>query len=196
MQSMSVHGRIVCRTPVTYRRDRGWSRSREPEPQKREYRLTVVSLQVRKMRFGRFVERAIREAQARGMSTEQIEATTQVGSTTYYRWRDGIWKRDPQREQVKRFCLGLGLSLDEAYRALDWQTDDRPAAEPQPFSNPILQEAARLLSDPKVPPHEKAMVEEMIRVLNARMKLAQRDERPPAIPMPMPVEERERRGQR
>lgn len=191
--------RVLHRVPPSHRRDRAWSRDREPEPRERAYRLGVVSLQVRRTRFARFVDRALRDAQARGMSTAAIEAATGVGSSTYYRWRKGEWREDPQLGHVKSFCVGLGADLGEAYRALDWQTDDRPATEPQPFNNPILHEAARLLSNPRVPPHEKAMVEEMIRVLNARMKLAERDRvsQPlPVIPMPSEDYGRERRGRR
>lgn len=168
MTSMTGHARVLCRIPVTYRRDRGSSRRREVEPQIREYGLRVVSLQVRRMRFARFVERALRDAQARGMTTAQIEAATRVGSSTIYRWKDGEWSRDPQRGQVKNFCAGLSLSLDEAYRALDWQTDDRETVEPAPIQNPALREAARLLADPSIRVEDKAMILEMLAMLNAR----------------------------
>lgn len=131
----------------------------------------MVSLQVRRTRFARFVDRALRDAQARGMSTAQIEAATKVGSTTYYRWRRGDWKEDPQLAHVKAFCLGLGLDLDEAYRALDWQSDERSVEEPRPLENPKLRELARLLADEGVPPEDKAMIEEMIRVWVARLRM-------------------------
>jgi hypothetical protein len=174
MQSMAVHGRLMHRAAVTYRRDRQSFRRREDDRQKREYRLSVVSLSVRRVRFARFVDRAIREAQARGMSTADIIKATTVGSATFYRWRKGEWRGDPQQAQVRAFCRGLGLSLDEAYRALDWQTNDRPAGLPEPIEHPGLRELARRLADPSTPPEDRAMIEEWVRLMNARLNAGRR----------------------
>lgn len=168
---MSQHVRVICRTPVTLRRDRQSFPNREKTVPDRGYRLGVVSLQVRRVRFSRFVDRAIRGAQARGMNTADIIKTTKVGSSTFYRWRRGDWSEDPERAAVTNFCAGLGLDLDEAYRALDWHTDERPATEPAPLNNPRLQELAHLLADPRTTPEDRAMIEEMIRVWVARLRM-------------------------
>lgn len=163
--------------PVTRRRDRQSFHAREKDLPAREYRLSMVSLQVRRVRFARFVDRAVREAQARGMTTNDVIAATHVGSSTYYRWRRGDWSEDPERTAVKNFCTGLGLPLDEAYRALDWHTDDRTPAEPVPLENPRLRELAQILSDPTTPPEDRAMIEEMIRIWTARLRASRREAR-------------------
>lgn len=155
---------------VTYRRDRQSFHERERECQEREYRLSMVSLSVRRVRFARFIDRAIVEAHARGMSTADIIKATGVGSATFYRWRRGEWREDPQTAQVKAFVTGLELSLDEAFRALDWHAAASEAAEPAPIDNPRLREAARILADPSTPPEDRAMLEEMIRIWVARVR--------------------------
>jgi transcriptional regulator with XRE-family HTH domain len=173
--SPSFTPRVLRRLPITYRHDRERPRGRELEPQRRAYRLGVVSLAVRQARFGRFVDRALRDAYARGMTTAQIETATRVGSSTYFRWRKGEWKGDPNLAHVKSFCAGLGLDLDEAYRALDWHTDEREATEPAPLQNPRLRELARRLADPATRPEDRAMIEEMIRIWIARLDASRRE---------------------
>jgi transcriptional regulator with XRE-family HTH domain len=160
--------------PVTYRRDREAFPHQATRPPTRQYRLGVVSLQVRRVRFARWVDRAIRDAQARGMSTNEIVAATHVGSSTFYRWRNGNWNEDPQRVQVRNFCTGLGLPLDEAYRALDWHTDEREPTAPAPIESPRLRELAQLLGDPSTSPEDRAMIEEMLRIWVARLRMNRR----------------------
>lgn len=131
------------------------------------YVLNVVDPGVRKARFGAFVDRVLKSALTRGMSVETIEAETGIGKSTIYRWRNGDWKKDPQRADVKRFCATLGATETEAFRALDWLDDDKPAT-PEPLTEPALVELGRRLADPALPADEKWFIRETLHGLLQR----------------------------
>ena len=58
------------------------------------------------------------------MTIPKIEEVTGVGKSTFYRWRDGDWTKDPRGSEVRDFCVGLGIPLDTAFAALGWVEDD------------------------------------------------------------------------
>lgn len=128
----------------------------------------MVSLEVRRARFASFVDRAVTAAQERGWSTEQLHERTGVAVATIYRWRKGEWAKDPRPSQVMSFCAGVGVPVDEAYRALGWRDPSAPAEPPAPLTNPLLLELAARLEDPSVSLEEKGLIEETIRMWVAR----------------------------
>lgn len=121
---------------------------------------------LRLIRFGRFVRDELEKAAARGMTIKQIEETTGVSKSTFYRWRDaGVV---PAVEQVRSFCAGLGASLADAYAALGWseQTAARPKRD-QLIDDPDLRRLLHKLNNPKTPAAEKLLIRRTVRALAA-----------------------------
>lgn len=161
--------------------------SHSPHPQYREsarslgcvpeigpYRNRMLSQDVRRTRFGRFVRRALEDANLRGMTIRQIEASTGVSSTTFYRWRDGDWTRDPRPSQVKRFCDGLDIPYQAAFRTLGWSGDDRQDTAPEPLVEPDLRLIQRRLLDPGVPEEQKQAIRQMLRLIAGQPRQSRR----------------------
>jgi len=123
---------------------------------------------VRAAKFGRLVDRMLREAKERGMTIADVERATGVSKTTFYRWRDGEWSKDPRPSQVRAFCDGLGVPYEIAYRMLGWADTGPPAEEPLIDLEPDLREVARRLRDPHVSEAEKQAIRIMIRYLAQR----------------------------
>lgn len=122
------------------------------------------SLDLRRVRFGTFVRRALDLAKVRGMTIEQIEAATGIGSSTFYRWRDGDWNRDPTPGAVRNFCSGTGAAISDAYAALGWsETEPKRTATPPLLDDPDLRALWRKLNDPNVSQAEKAVFRRMMR---------------------------------
>ncbi|HEX5543032.1 MAG TPA: helix-turn-helix transcriptional regulator [Micromonospora sp.] len=122
---------------------------------------------VRAAKFGRFVDRVLREARERGMTIAEIERATGVGKSTIYRWRDGAWTKDPRASQVRAFCEGLGVPYRIAYKLLGWAENGPPESEPLDIE-PDMQTVARRLRDPNVSEAEKQEIRTMLRYLARR----------------------------
>lgn len=133
----------------------------------------AVSDDVRKAKFGRFIEQALEAARQRGISARQVQQLTGVSTTTFYRWRNSEWVKDPRASEVKAFCDGLGLDVARAHRLLGW-TDEQSGAEPEPVFDldADWRELLRRLNDPNTPNVEKYLIQETIRSLVNRPKPA------------------------
>ncbi|MGK5737234.1 helix-turn-helix domain-containing protein [Micromonospora sp. URMC 103] len=118
----------------------------------------MASVEARRAAFGRFVAKALEDAKDRRMSIKEIERRTGVGSTTFYRWRDGDWSKDPRPSQVDAFCEGLDIPKRAAYRALGWGADGKPSAEPVETFHPELRAVQRELMDPNVSQSKKEFI--------------------------------------
>ncbi|MFE9955880.1 helix-turn-helix domain-containing protein [Micromonospora sp. NPDC005299] len=125
----------------------------------------MVSLEARRAAFGRFVRRALEDAKDRRITIKEIERRTGVGSTTFYRWRDGEWTADPRPSQVDGFCDGLDIPKRAAYRALGWGDDGKPATEPEAVLDPELRAIQRRLMDPSVSDATKESIRNMLRLI-------------------------------
>lgn len=125
----------------------------------------MVSLEARRAAFGRFVRRALEDAKDRRITIKEIERRTGVGSTTFYRWRDGDWTADPRPSQVDAFCDGLDIPTTAAYRALGWGADGKPAGEPEAVLDPELRAIQRRLMDPNVSDATKESIRNMLRLI-------------------------------
>lgn len=160
------------------RQDRESFQSRERLPENGTYGVPVPaaepkpSLDLRRVRFSAFIRRALDLAKVRGMTVEQIENATGIGSSTFYRWRDGNWNRDPTPSAVRNFCTGTGASISEAYAALNWsESDAQRSAQPAPLiEDPDVRALMRKLTDPKTSAAEKAMFRRMIRSWVGRLE--------------------------
>lgn len=126
------------------------------------------SAAARARKFGLFVARALAEAKARGMTIPDIERATGVGKSTFYRWRDGEWTKDPRASQVRAFCDGIGVPYEQAFRLLGWSENGEPQAPEPTAMEPDMQEVARRLRDPNVPEAEKQEIRSMLRYLARR----------------------------
>lgn len=115
-------------------------------------------IDLRRVRFGRAVVRAVSDARDRGMTIEMIEKATDVSWTTIDRWMKGSWNKDPRGTQVKALFEGLGASVDDAYAALGWSANPE-RAEPEPAMDPRLRKLARILADPNVSVLEKIAIQ-------------------------------------
>jgi hypothetical protein len=87
-----------------------------------------------------------------------------MGSTTFYRWRDGDWTKDPRPTQVDAFCAALDIPITAAYRALGWGTDGKPPA-PETAFDPELRAVQRRLMDPNVSDEQKRTIRQMLRLI-------------------------------
>lgn len=129
------------------------------------------SAQVRAAKFGRFVNRVLREArEQRGMTVDDIVKATGVSSATLYRWRSGDWTKDPRASQVRSFCEGLGVPVSIAYRLLGWAEEGEPQPTEPLELEPDMHEVARRLRDPNVSEAEKQEIRAMIRYLARRRR--------------------------
>lgn len=126
------------------------------------------SAAARARKFGLFVARALTEAKTRGMTIPDIERATGVGKSTFYRWRDGEWTKDPRASQVRAFCDGIGVPYEQAFRLLGWSENGEPQAPEPAAMEPDMQEVARRLRDPNVPESEKQEIRTMLRYLARR----------------------------
>jgi hypothetical protein len=102
------------------------------------------------------------------MTNDDITAATKVPKTTFYRWRDGDWNRDPSASHVRAFFEGLQVPVTVAYAALDWADQDAGPAEAEPPLEPEFREILRKLQDPTVPEAEKQFLRESIKMLASR----------------------------
>jgi transcriptional regulator with XRE-family HTH domain len=151
------------------RRDREWFHKRAQIPANGTYLQRMAATQraasdeLRRARFGRFVVRVLEAAKTRGMTIKQIEEATDVGKSTFYRWRDG--ENLPKTEELRRFCRALGVPIAEAYAALGWSEDEtsRPASPAPLIEDPDVRALMRKLNDPKVSAAEKAVFRRMMR---------------------------------
>lgn len=99
------------------------------------------------------------------MTTTEIEQATKIGNNTWSRWKNGKWSRDPRASEVRSFCVGLGVSLEAAYRALGWAEDFNPQ-QPEPLDDDEdVRAVMRALKDPRVNPAVKAMMRRQLRAL-------------------------------
>jgi hypothetical protein len=124
----------------------------------------AVAPSVARARFARFIERALRDARARGMRDGDIRAATGIGPSTFHRWQTlegGL----PKLDKVMAFCVGLDIPVDGALAALGI-TGDRPTATPESPLDPDLRRLGRILADPNVPEAEKQAIRHTIRMLS------------------------------
>lgn len=116
---------------------------------------------VDRVRFSRFVERALESARQRGMSAAQIEQATRISLSTIHRWRRG--EIAPTVDKVRQFCAGLGLSPKEALAALGMA--DREAAPPEPIVDPDILALLRKLQDPNTNDETKTYIRTTLQML-------------------------------
>lgn len=120
-----------------------------------------------RVRFSRFVERALNGARIRGMTDKDIQAATGIMPSTFHRWRRGDLRTTPDIGKVRAFCTGLGVSVDEALAALG-MTPERDNPAPEPPMDPDLLLILRRLADPNTPAAEKVFIKESLRMLADR----------------------------
>lgn len=107
-----------------------------------------------KARFARFIERALADARARGMTDKDIAKATGVSPSTFHRWRRG--EVIPDTAVAVRFCQGLDIPPGAALAILGTVERDDPA--PEPLTHPDLRAIQRKLLDPNTPDAEKTVI--------------------------------------
>lgn len=115
-----------------------------------------------RVRFSRFVERALKGARERGMTDPQIEKATGIRASTFHRWRRGDVA--PTVDKVRQFCAGLGLRPDEALAALGMGQRE---ATPEPPMDPDVAALLRKLEDPNTNKETKEFIRTTLRHLVA-----------------------------
>lgn len=116
---------------------------------------------VDRVRFSRFVQRALDSAKERGMTAVQIEEATKISLSTIHRWRRG--EIAPTVDKVRQFCAGLGLSPKEALAALG--VTGRETAAPEPIVDPDVLALLRKLQDPNTNDATKDYIRTTLRML-------------------------------
>jgi transcriptional regulator with XRE-family HTH domain len=116
---------------------------------------------VDRVRFSRFVERALAVARERGMTAAQVEAETKISLSTIHRWRRG--EIAPTVDKVRQFCAGLGLSSKEALAALG--LSERDATPPEPITDPDMLALLRKLQDPNTNEETKTYIRTTLHML-------------------------------
>lgn len=136
--------------------------------------MTATSDDLIRVRFARFVQRALDAARYRGMTDKDIEAATGVMSSTFHRWRRGEVRTMPGLNKVRAFCEGIGASLDEAMAALG-VSGQRDTPEPEAPMDPDLKLIMRRLMDPNTPAAEKVFIRESLKMLADRADRPRRE---------------------
>lgn len=131
---------------------------------------------VDRVRFARFVERALQTAKERGMSAAQIQQATGIQLSTIHRWRRG--EVAPTVDKVKQFCSGLSISAVEALAAMGMGPRE---ATPAPPMDPDVEVLLQKLADPNVNDATKEYIRQTFKVLAAMA-----DNSPPAPPRRRP----------
>lgn len=123
----------------------------------------ALAPKVARVRFARFIERALRDARSRGLTDRDIYERTNVRPSTFHRWQTdqgGL----PKWQTVEAFCRGLDIPPAAAAAALGITGDERQATPEAPL-DPDLSRLARILADPAVPEEEKRAIRHTIRML-------------------------------
>jgi transcriptional regulator with XRE-family HTH domain len=163
-------GTLIIRGKAMRQRGQPWQHShpRDNRPTNGTYGDTVASSQdVSRVRFARFVARALADARHRGMNDKDIAEATGVGVSTFHRWQRGDFSRAPEIGRVRAFCDGLGIPARAALLALGvGEGRDDPA--PEPVTDPDIRRILRALNDPNVSDQEKLVIREMLKMIAHR----------------------------
>lgn len=149
-------------------RDR--SRPWDNRPANGTYRDRVATdPAVARARFAVFVDRALKDARARGLTDREIARRSHVATSTFHRWRiaQGQGNELPKADRVRAFCEAVDASVDEAMRVLG-MTD----AEPEPTAETPLPRDVRVilrrLADPNTPEAEAQFIRMTLQMLAGR----------------------------
>lgn len=118
---------------------------------------------VARVRFANFIERALRDARARGLTDLEIKRLTGIHPSTFHKWQSNDGGL-PKWEKVAAFCHGLEIPSVGAAAALGI-TETMPVPTPEAPFDPDLRRLARILADPAVPEAEKQAIRHTIRML-------------------------------
>jgi len=113
--------------------------------------------------FSRFVDRALTDARARGLTVKDIEKRTNLARSAFYRWRRAE-VASPRPSEVRQFCEGLGIPVATAAAILGWTGERQPTA-PEPPMDPDVYQILRRLVDPSVNDAEKRAIRATLRYL-------------------------------
>lgn len=137
----------------------------EPTP----YGADVAEVPTRQDAWGSIVKRAL-ERWLTANPTKTMEDFcdfTGVSSPTLYRWINGTWKKDPDREKVNGFCDALRIPRTLAERTLQWAAT-QPARHTEPQADPDVEALGRTLADPEVPEADKQWIRDIVRFATQR----------------------------
>jgi hypothetical protein len=136
---------------------------------------TPVDPSVARARFAQFVDRALDNARAAGMTDRAIQRDSGVATSTFHRWRLAQGRGLPELQKVRAFCTATGASVEEAMRALG-MTDAAPAATPEPPLPRDVRIIMRRLADPNTPEPERDFIRKTLQMLSARVAADERAE--------------------
>lgn len=123
---------------------------------------------VARARFAVFVERALKDARARGMTDREIQRVSGVATSTFHRWRKRQGRGLPELPKVRAFCEATGASIEEAMRVLG-MTDADPEPTPEAPLPRDVRTIMRRLADPNTPEIDKQFIRLSLRMLAARL---------------------------
>jgi hypothetical protein len=182
---ISAEQRILRLRPNTYRpgrwlRMRDRSRPRDGRPANGTYGDRVeahVDPAVARVRFGRFVDRALASARAGGMTDREIQRQSGVATSTFHRWKNAEGRTLPSIGKVRAFCEATGASFQDAMRALGMTDDAAPTPTPEPPLPREIQTIMRKLADPTTPGVERDFILMTLQMLAARRTASSSDDR-------------------
>lgn len=163
----SAKGRKTARA----RRQSRWRhpcRPRDCRPANGTYGVPVHASDPRLVAFARFVDRALRDARARGRSIDDVEKATGLPRSTIYRWRRQE-VLDPQPAQVNRFCDGLDIPRQAAAVILGWAGTPQ-TTDVDPPMDADIRVILRRLADPHVDEAEKVVIRSTLRYLAQQVR--------------------------
>lgn len=106
-----------------------------------------------------FVDRALRDARARGLTDREIARQSKVATSTFHRWRQSEGRGLPELDRVRAFCDAVGASVEDAMQALGMT--DAPA-EPTP-ELPMPEDVRKILRA-LANPHESEETKQFLRM--------------------------------
>lgn len=122
---------------------------------------------VARARFALFVDRALRDARARGLTDREIARRSKVATSTFHRWRQQEGRGLPELDRVRAFCDAVGASIEDAMQALG-MTDDAPEPTPELPMPEDVRKILRVLADPNESEETKQFLRMSLQLLAGR----------------------------
>lgn len=122
---------------------------------------------VARARFAVFVDRALRDARARGLTDREIARRSKVATSTFHRWRQADGRGLPELDRVRAFCDAVDARLEDAMQALG-MTDNAPEPTPELPMPEDVRKILRVLADPNESEETKQFLRMSLQLLAGR----------------------------
>jgi transcriptional regulator with XRE-family HTH domain len=114
-----------------------------------------------------FVDRALKDARARGMTDREIARRSKVATSTFHRWRQADGRGLPELDRVRAFCDAVDASIEDAMQALGMTNADPEPTPGLPMPDDV-RKILRVLADPNASDETKQFLRMSLNLLAGR----------------------------